>query len=745
MRKLSSIIINCLLIIFLIQTAEAQSSRSISFFELDQSGNDAFMKGDFEIALNKALSDSIVEDTAFRLFKLGVINAELKNESKALLYFRLTAQKSTLLAPFAYEYIGDIESRSKDWQNALNAYRLTISTVLPQKYKDNVFSKISNIYKNNSASLPSGAWLEEYSQWYLPQVKPTNLTLKGAIDSVISFKKWNILDSLLTIALRNDPKINLIISAIVNASYPDSVLSVNTLFSLAQSAYNSKDYSFAGIFFKKAKSNRDFSKIIPEKTANYFEIKLAYSSKDFLKVITLVKKYDGKYGLDSEILMLIARAYRKVGNEDEALKWYNKHVKLYPRHPKTQEILWLIAWRMELLGKYKEAASSYLQLTKLFKEGSHAEESFVRRALCFFKINNYDSSITILNKLVKKCPSSTFASSAKFWKAKAFLAIDHLDSAKGLLREVAQIDPYDYYANRSRQLMQLFGDTTENLIDTTADTIATLGWLDSISPADSKKPLSSNDSISLYRGIVLLMLGRAKESDVFLEQLELSFPGNLELQFKLALVYQNYNASMQAFRVARRLTWRIPQEKRSNLPFLIYKLFYPSFYAETIKREAALKNVDPFLVSSVIRQESIFNPTVVSPAGAVGLMQIMPSTGKEVARRIGEAFTVDSLYFPLSNIRYGTNYLRQLMDEFNDNIVLVLAAYNGGPINAQQWFNRNKEEDFDLFVEDIEFTETRNYVKKVLSNYWTYRLLSKYPQYVYGNETSDNILNKKNR
>jgi soluble lytic murein transglycosylase len=283
--------------------------------------------------------------------------------------------------------------------------------------------------------------------------------------------------------------------------------------------------------------------------------------------------------------------------------------------------------------------------------------------------------------------------------------------------------------------MQLLGDTTEYSIDTSTDTSATLAWLDSISPSNAKKTLSSSDSITLYRGLVLLMVGKIKESDFFLEQLEQSFPGNLELQFKLALSYQNYDATMQAFRVARRLTWRIPQNNRSNLPFLVYKLFYPSFYSEAIQRESAIRNIDPFLVSSVIRQESIFNPTIVSPAGAIGLMQIMPYTGKDVARKLGESFTVDSLYLPLTNIRYGARYLRQLLDEFNDNLVLVIAGYNGGPINASRWFDHNKNEDFDLFIEDIEFTETRTYVKKVLSNYWTYRLLSKYPQYAYGAES----------
>ena len=710
----------------------AQNSRSSSLFISELSGIDALKKGDLKTALNMALSDSTVKDTAFRLFKLGVINFNLKNESDALFYLRSTAQKSSILAPFAYDLIGDIEIKKNHRQNALSAYRVAVSAVVPQKYKDYLYAKIGTIYQRDSASLAAGPWLDEYRLWLLPHLKTQPNSLLGEIDSLIGMKKWITLDSVLIVALQKDPKRSSIISDVAGAKLPDAVLATATLFSLAQAAYSYKDYTSAEHFLKRIKSRTDFSKSIPLKAIAFFEAKLAYANEDFTKAIALFKKYDSKFGPDPELLMTISRAYRKIDNDEEALKWYSKHVKLYPGHPKTQEILWLMAWRMELLGKYKDAAIYYQKICTTFKAGSRVEESFIRRALCSFKRDNFDSAITGFNTFINKFPSSSFIQNAQFWKAKSLLALDQLDSAKELFKDVAQVDPYDYYANRSRQLLQLLGDTTEYSIDTCTDTSATLAWLDSISPSSAKKVLSLNDSIALYRGLVLLMVGKTKESDYFLEQLELSFPGNLELQFKLALYYQNYNASMQAFRVARRLTWRIPQNNRSNLPFLVYRLFYPSFYSEAILRESAIRNIDPFLVSSVIRQESIFNPTIVSPAGAIGLMQIMPYTGKEVARKLLESFTVDSLFLPMTNIRYGTRYLRQLLDEFNDNLVLVIAGYNGGPHNATRWFEHNKNEDFDLFVEDIEFTETRNYVKKVLANYWTYRLLSRYPQYVYG-------------
>jgi soluble lytic murein transglycosylase-like protein len=88
---------------------------------------------------------------------------------------------------------------------------------------------------------------------------------------------------------------------------------------------------------------------------------------------------------------------------------------------------------------------------------------------------------------------------------------------------------------------------------------------------------------------------------------------------------------------------------------------------------------------------------------------------------------VDSLTQPGFNIRYGVYYLRELLDQFNENLVLVLAGYNGGPHNARKWYERNKHEEFDLFVEDLLYSETRNYVKKVLGNYWTYQYLARNP------------------
>lgn len=154
------------------------------------------------------------------------------------------------------------------------------------------------------------------------------------------------------------------------------------------------------------------------------------------------------------------------------------------------------------------------------------------------------------------------------------------------------------------------------------------------------------------------------------------------------------------------------------------KYLYPLNYEESIVKYAREYNVDPYLVASVIKVESNFSPEVVSPKGAVGLMQLMPTTAQWVAEKIAmEGFTPEHLKNPDLNIRIGTWYLSSLMEEFHGDLTLVLAAYNGGRGNVAQWL-KNGELD-GTREEQIPFPETRNFVTKVKKSYEWYRKLYK--------------------
>ncbi len=137
-------------------------------------------------------------------------------------------------------------------------------------------------------------------------------------------------------------------------------------------------------------------------------------------------------------------------------------------------------------------------------------------------------------------------------------------------------------------------------------------------------------------------------------------------------------------------------------------------------------HVDPFLVSGLIREESLYSARVVSPVGAVGLMQLMPATAKRVARQLKLSypeFFPNSLYMPQYNIQLGTHYLGQLLKEFGGNIIHSVAAYNAGPRAVQQWIAKHGHRPGDEFVELIGYRETRGYVKRVIGSYRIYRML----------------------
>ena len=127
-------------------------------------------------------------------------------------------------------------------------------------------------------------------------------------------------------------------------------------------------------------------------------------------------------------------------------------------------------------------------------------------------------------------------------------------------------------------------------------------------------------------------------------------------------------------------------------------------------------------MAGLIRQESEFNPKAVSRAGARGLMQVMPATGKELARRLGVAgFSDAKLFDPDLSLRFGTYHLKEVIDRFQGEIELALAAYNAGATRAADWIQWAEFPEPAAFVETIPFTETRGYVQAVLRNRETYR------------------------
>jgi soluble lytic murein transglycosylase len=158
------------------------------------------------------------------------------------------------------------------------------------------------------------------------------------------------------------------------------------------------------------------------------------------------------------------------------------------------------------------------------------------------------------------------------------------------------------------------------------------------------------------------------------------------------------------------------------VPHRFWEILFPLSYFDTIKSEAEKRQIDPYLIASIIRQETGFEPATVSNAGAVGIMQIMPAEAGTIAAQAGlPAPTREELFDPKTNIAIGVAEYAQKLSALNGNPILAIAAYNAGTDVVGKWLAQVPVDDVDLFIETIPYAETRLYVKTVSRNRFEYR------------------------
>lgn len=154
---------------------------------------------------------------------------------------------------------------------------------------------------------------------------------------------------------------------------------------------------------------------------------------------------------------------------------------------------------------------------------------------------------------------------------------------------------------------------------------------------------------------------------------------------------------------------------------IILKKIYPTKYSEYVEKYSEENDLDKYLVYALIKTESNFDPEVKSSSNARGLMQLMQETAVEMSNNLeNESVELYDLYDPETNIKLGTTYLSYLLNLYDDNMVLAITAYNAGMGNVEQWISDGiiKEDGSD--IENIPYTETRTYVRKILKNYQMY-------------------------
>ncbi len=397
--------------------------------------------------------------------------------------------------------------------------------------------------------------------------------------------------------------------------------------------------------------------------------------------------------------------------------------------PKKQDLgseLWVKAFEAEQRASWDTALATYQQLIQDFPGHSRTAQSQMRSGLIWLKQGRCDSALSYWRDL-KKIPSLMEQGAARVFSARCYWTMGQESSAVQILK--AQIDdhPNLFWSWRSRQLLQ---DWVKDTLQTTQSELISMNDLQAEKWMRSQVGEGVWKSKNLFPKSWLeafLAMGEWDLADAMVAQHRCrkacdQEPGFADLYEWSHLSYR-YGHSALGYRIAQRMLGVFPRQALGRLPKQVALLFYPMPYASEVAMASQKFGVDSMLVWGVMRQESMFDPEIRSPANAIGLLQIIPATGRFLADSLKiQSWATEKLTNPSYNVRLGTYYISQLLQE-HSNPIYAIAHYNAGPGPSKRWERASAGLDLDLAVEEISFWETRGYVKKVLANYWTYQAL----------------------
>ncbi len=440
-----------------------------------------------------------------------------------------------------------------------------------------------------------------------------------------------------------------------------------------------------------------------------------------IEVFRLVATHSRNEALAERSFFLSMRSLYRWGRKEEALQTFSLFQKTFPQGSFMDQAVHLQAQILEEQGKVPQALALYREFASSFPRSSLRFQATWQAGWLSFNNQNLPGAIQAWDCLQALSPPSPWAEKALYWKGKVLRAMERPSLAEDHYRRLRQDHPTSYYT----QLASNPPDT----FHVTKGFSAPLHHRLSGPLLPGKNSLPGNESEHLAKGKNLMRLGlfpQAREELGAAEEREKTAPGILKEIARLYREMEEYHRS--ALLVRRNFSLRGtggPLKENEDLYLLAYPLGHPSW----INPYARNQNLDPALLSAVILEESRFHPQALSVAGARGLMQIIPQTGKQMARKVKlHPFTDGLLFEPEINLRLGSNYLALLLQEFGGREALALAAYNAGPGAVREWVRGKNNLQEDEFVENIPYRETREYVIRVLSSARVYRLLYGAPQ-----------------
>ncbi len=386
---------------------------------------------------------------------------------------------------------------------------------------------------------------------------------------------------------------------------------------------------------------------------------------------------------------------------------------LDPKGPWAEEALWSLARYNLVEDDMVQALQYYERLAREFPEGKHYVDAQWRVLWDQYRRGGYAEAARGFELTAREHPQTDELSRFLYWGARAYESSGRSDRAEMLYRQILLGYKNTYYGRQAAEhLARLRGKSVANLAVENGREGVDLAAGFQVLRTDCLEIIGQLAVVGLYSEAVIeakrAVNGHRDDAAFLAVQAWLHYAQD---DFRNAIV-----TIREAFPFHVSATGDL-------LPEPVWRMLYPVKYFELVERYAKENDVDPFVVAGLIRQELTFDPRARSRVGALGLMQIMPYTGRKLARTHQQRYRTQDLFSPEINIRYGTHYLKEVLDRFGGRLDYALASYNAGPHRVKAWTGMDTTLDSEEFIEEIPFTETRNYVKLVLRNEMVYRRL----------------------
>jgi soluble lytic murein transglycosylase len=389
----------------------------------------------------------------------------------------------------------------------------------------------------------------------------------------------------------------------------------------------------------------------------------------------------------------------------------------FPQSPWLAEALFSSGNMYLLRREYSTAAEYYSYLATHFPGSSNAAAAHWRAGWLSYRQGLYTDAERLFEEQIRLYPGAKETVSALYWRGRLYEMQDHKPAmAAAEYRTVVRAYQHYFYAQMARQRLAALGNAQP----------APAPQLDRFQPVPVPHLDESIPADSPHMAKARL-LANAGLNEYIAQELNADPDSSSWGALAEAQIYTSYGDTFRAMRALKRALPSAATASIKSIPLNYWRILFPEPWWDTIKAESAKNNLDPYLVASLIRQESEFNSSAISHANAWGLMQLLPSSGKELAREAGIShFQTFQLLDPTTNIRLGTRYLRKTLDKFGGVTEYALAAYNAGDERVADWQSAGPYRGIDEFVESIPFTETRDYVQGILRNEEMYREIDQF-------------------